>query len=450
MGSTASGTYKSQSNQSWYAAGPELQGYRRIVAILILLIALLYGFNVFGNLRLNGDAITLLSSALSDSQGQGRIFHGEPTVYPPGYPFIVELQLMTGVASSYTLMLFGWIMLLVGVASFVLLLRIGFDLSWVVSLLFGALLMLNWVFVKHTPLPLTDIPYFGTAFLSLWVIERARTARGDGTALSMFILGWALVFASIGLRRVGIVLLPVWVGALATRPGWCQRLIAAPLLRQTMIGVALVVAIGALLAWFLRTATLSDYGTHFASGVVGGVVHIVIQALVLHTGEAGEVILNLPGAKAPPLMGVVFVIVGAIGISVASIGLVRRRRLGVAEIYCLAYVAILLAWPNPDPRLLIPIIPFLFVYAFIGTENLGLGAWQNRLLVSWGMLYTLAGLAALFYSARIAFAGKEFPVLYGDGYLRPTYCDYLKACPVEDPLAIDSDALKLLETFQGR
>ena len=104
--------------------------------------------------------------------------------------------------------------------------------------------------MKHTPLPITDIPYFGTAFLSLWVIERARTARGDGTALSMFLVGWLLVFASIGIRRVGISLLPVWIAALATRPGWFQRLTAASGLMQTMIAVVLLMAIGALLAWF--------------------------------------------------------------------------------------------------------------------------------------------------------------------------------------------------------
>jgi hypothetical protein len=428
-------------------AGADIERYRYLLALFILLLASLYGLNVFGNLRLNTDAVTILSSALSDSRGSGRIFHGEPTVYPPGYPFIVELQLMAGISSSYTLVLFNWLLLLVGVASFVLLLRTAFGLSSSIALLFGCLVMLNWIFVKHAPLPITDIPYFGVAFLSLWVIERARGAKSDGTAFFMFLLGWLLVFACIGIRRVGISLVPVWIAALATRPGWFHRVTASSRWMQTIIAVVLLVPICVLLAWFWETVTLRDY---HGSPSVSGVLVNTIRALLLHTRGAGEVILNLPRSKLPPSMGVAFLIIGAIAIALASIGLVRHRRLGVIEIYCLAYAAIMLAWPASDPRTLIPIVPFLFVYAFNGTESLGLGQWHNRLLVAWAILYTVAGLAALFFSARITFAGKEFPVVYGDWHLRPTYCAFLKTCPVENPLAIDSDALELLETFQVR
>ena len=323
------------------AAGAGLEGYCRILAILITLVALLYVMNAFGNLRLNTDAVTLLSSAISSTQGSGRVFHGHPTVSPPGYPFIVELQLMAGIASSYTIILFNCMLLLVGVASFMLLLRTSFGFSCGVSLLFGGLVMLNWVFVKHTPLPVTDIPYFGMALLSLFVIERARTARDDPTALSMFLLGFVLVAASISIRRVGITLLPVWVAALASRPGWFQRLIAAPRLMQTIIAVVLLTGIGVLFAWFLGTVTLSDYpGISSANALFGE----VIPTLEKRALEVGEVILNLPRSKFPSSTGVVFMIVGGIVIALVFIGLMRRRSLGVVEVYCLAYAAIVMAW----------------------------------------------------------------------------------------------------------
>ena len=415
------------------------------LALLLLLLVLLYGLNAFGNLRLNNDAIALLSSAVSSAQGSGQVFRGHSTVFPPGYPFLVELQLRSGIASSYSLVLLNSVFLWVGVVCFVLLLRTSFSLSAPVSLLFGAFVMLNWIIIKHTPLPLTDIPYFGLALLSLWVMERARTARMDGVALSLFLLGGLLIFASIGVRRVGISLLPVWIAALATRRDWVERLLSAPRLVQIAVAVALLVAIGTLGAWFYSTATLRDYPA--LSEYFAYTIHNPMSVPVLRASEAGEAVLNIPKAKMPlPI----FVLFGAIAVVLSLIGLLQRRRLGLIETYFLAYAAILIVWPWPDPRYLIPIIPFLLVYAFIGTASIGLGSWRGATLVAWGMLYTMAGAAALFYSARITFSGQEFALLYGDGTLQPTYCYFLKTCPVENPLAVNADALTVLEFFQGK
>src|SRR4249920_1482505 len=99
------------------AARARLEGYSPILATLITTVAFLYVMNAFGNLRLNGDAVTLLSSAISSAQGSGRVFHGHPTVYPPGYPFIVEVLLRLRIASSYTIVLVNCVLLSIGVTS---------------------------------------------------------------------------------------------------------------------------------------------------------------------------------------------------------------------------------------------------------------------------------------------------------------------------------------------
>jgi hypothetical protein len=419
-----------------------------ILAVFVVLIALLYGMNAFGNLRLNTDVVALLSSAISRAQGIGQIFHGRPTVFPPGYPFIVELQLRMGIASSYSLILFNWMLLLVGIGSFVLLLRTSFGFSWALSLVFAIFVMLNWAIVKHAPLSTTDIPYFGISLLSLLIIERARIAKDDPTAISMFLFAFALVAASIGIRRVGVALLPVWVAALATRPGWFQRLIAAPRLMQIIPVVVVLAGMVVLLVWFLSTVTLRDYPESSTNALFARVIMSIEQ----RAREVGEVILNLPWRRIPSRTGGIFMIIGGIVVALALTGLVRRRRVGVVEVYCLAYAAIILAWwaPVGEPRLIIPIIPFLFVYAFLGTASIDLARWENGLLVVWAIVYAAGGIAALYYSARLTSAAEQFPALYGSGYYRATYCHFLKACPLDDARALDFDALRVLETFQGK
>lgn len=420
--------------------------YLQALTGFIFVVAFIYLLNVFGTLRLNGDAIILLSAALSSMDGGGRLFHGQPILYPPGYPFMVELLLATGAASQVTLVLLNLVFLLIGLACFVLLLRACFGFSQTSSIFFAGLVMLNWAYVKHTPLPLTDMPFFGIAFLSLWVIERARTARSDHMALRLFFLGWILILTAIGIRRVGISLAPVWIAALATRPGWRQRMACASGRMKVLIIGILLPAFGALIAWFFATSTLQDYPETLSAGGVG---QGVITSLLLRATEAGEVILNIPGAKIPAVWGNLLVIAGASAFALALAGLVRRWTLGVCEIYSLSYAAIMIAWPLSDSRLLIPVIPFLLAYAFIGAQSLGRGPWIGRLCVGWVILYAAAGLAALLYSARITFSGPHFPMFYGDGALRPTYCAFLKSCPVESPPAINSDALRILETFQS-
>jgi hypothetical protein len=428
--------------------GTELDGRLAILASVMLFVALLYAMNAFGTLRLNTDAVTLLSSAISQVEGGGRVFQGRPTVFPPGYAFLVELQLRAGIASSFTLILLNWLLLLIGVGSFVLLLRTSFGFSWTASLLFAVIVMLNWVFIKHTPLPTTDIPYFGLAILSLLVIERARNTSDDKAALSMFLLAFLLVAVSISIRRVGISLLPVWIAGVASRPGWFHRLIAAPRSLQAIITVVVLIGIAVLLAWFFGNVTLRDYPDSSKTALLGRAIMSVEQRSL----EVGEVMLNLPWRRIPTRAGGIFMIVGGFVAALVFIGLLRRRTLGVVEIYCLTYVTIIMAWWSPvgEPRLLIPVIPFVFVYAFIAMEGISIGRWTNRLLVAWALVYALGGGAALFYSARLTLAGMEFPYLYGRGYYRATYCHFLKTCPVEDARAIDLDAVKVLETFHAK
>jgi hypothetical protein len=164
--------------------------------------------------------------------------------------------------------------------------------------------------------------------------------------------------------------------------------------------------------------------------------------------ELGEAFINVPSGRVLPLMRLCLMIAGSVALAMAAIGMTKRG-FGLIEVYCLAYGAVILVWPYSDPRFLIPLVPFLMVYAFIGTGGLGVGQWRRRLIAAWAVFYISAGVASLYYSAEITFAGEKFPLLYGDGSLRPTYCYFLRACPVESH-TINPHALKLLETFQTR
>ena len=106
-------------------------------------------------------------------------------------------------------------------------------------------------------------------------------------------------------------------------------------------------------------------------------------------------------------MRFIFVIVGMVAVAVAGIGLARRG-VGVTEVYCGVVPVVVGLAVFGTPQFVIPIIPFLLVYAFIGTASLGLGRWRGPLVMAWAVLYLTAGLGALMYSAKITLLAIPF------------------------------------------
>ncbi|MGO9985663.1 MAG: hypothetical protein ACLPIX_15830 [Rhodomicrobium sp.] len=424
-----------------------------VAAFVFVTLAASLFINAFGTLRLNTDAITILGQTLSELDGQGRLFHGQQTVFPPGLPLLVKTLTLAGAASAFTLVLMNLSFLLAGVAAFFGLCRSCFpSVPSTIALTISVLTLMSWVVIKHAPIPLTDAPYFGVAVLSLFTIETARRNTRGSRAILLFLAAFALIFAAIATRRVGIALVPPLLGGALLWTGgrwWTSKF---GLLTRLGAGALLTAGIILLILWWMSTSTLSDYSE--APAGQGDLFSSVLSALRFRLTELAEVTINVPASKIPHSLTIVFTAVGMALAGLLTTGMFKHIKsnagLGISDIYCLGYGAIMVAWPYSDPRFLLPVIPFILLYIYLGFTSLVRPGIAWPVLAGWAAVFCTVGIAAHLYSARITLSGPAFPQVYGDGSLRDTYCLHLRTCISYDASKVNQDALRLLQTFDPR
>src|SRR5262245_45619549 len=88
----------------------------KLRALLVLLTILAIGFllQTFTPLRINTDAVTLMSMAESAAHGRGFLDDGERSVFPPGYPAILAVLLKLGLAHSWIIVSLNMVFLSLG------------------------------------------------------------------------------------------------------------------------------------------------------------------------------------------------------------------------------------------------------------------------------------------------------------------------------------------------
>jgi hypothetical protein len=415
-----------------------------LLAIFLALLAFAHSVQLVGPLRLNTDAVTTLSMALSNAEGHGFLEDGAPTVISPGYPWLLSILLQLGFVSSAGLVALNFICLIVGLLCVVLVIHPKLGLDRGQSLLLVCLTLCSWVVIKHVPIPLTDIPFFALSLLSVALMEKARNNASDRAAVAWFILSWMAVLAAIATRRIGIALLPALIWAIAGRwksiaPSWSWK--------EWFVSLSSVLCASAItLAWTKSLVTLGDTPS---LGTAGAGIKLLINNMEFRALEFGEISLNFPATKAPFWLRPLFLVVGTAAFVLMISGLFVRKSLDPIDVYVAAYVCIMLGWPYPDSRFWIPVLPLVLTYWLIWLTHRA-ETWRHLCALCFVCLYVFAGLGALVYSSQISLAGNRFPDRYGDGYLRSTYCVFLKACG--ENLVIDEHdkALKLLRVFSQR
>ena len=113
---------------------------------------------------------------------------------------------------------------------------------------------------------------------------------------------------------------------------------------------------------------------------------------------------HVPNDVRPLLAGA-----GALLIAVVAIGVNRRRRLGVLEVYGLSVAFVLVVWPQDTPRLWIPALPILVGYAIIGAQALARRQVVRLALALYVLTFAASGTLVLGNSVRISLSGSDFP-----------------------------------------
>jgi len=86
----------------------------RAATVLLAILAFAFVLQIFTPLRLNTDAVTLLSMAESAAHGGAFLEDGERTVFPTGYPALLSVLLRLGLAHSWVIVSLNMVFLFLG------------------------------------------------------------------------------------------------------------------------------------------------------------------------------------------------------------------------------------------------------------------------------------------------------------------------------------------------
>jgi len=406
---------------------------------ILAAVCLLYIVQLWTPLRLNGDSIELLSMASSAADGHGFLDHGRKTHYPLGYPAMVVCLERVGAARPWGFVGLNALSLFIGFASSYYVVRRYFQLSskWaMMTLLFTAL---SFALIKHFTLPLTDVPFFGMSMVAVALIVRAE--KESGTSYYIFLTSALLASTAAALiRPIAIALLP----SLAWSLGAYFRLSEMLRAKQRWIPIVL----SALSAVLISVSVMLLHTKYVQEGLFllahQGLPHAIRNVLLYRLHEIGELFLNAPAGKLGSLSILVWLF-SAIAIAVL-LPCVRHCRVGVAEIYLATYLFILLLWPYSDTRFWTPVLPLIFAALFSLLRPWTFTGWRKQASLLYSAAYMLMGLAALAYSTRITFSGREFPRRYGDESIRSTY-EVFYSDPKADRSRFNGPALEVLQRY---
>ncbi len=423
-------------------AGTADRVLRLTAAALAAGFCLGYGLQIASPLRLNTDAITLLSMAESASDGHGFT----DTQFPIGYPAIVVALEKAGVATGCGLVGLNVAALATALACFYWLFRRRLGMSARAAMLVCLLALGSWILIKHVTLPLTDVPFMAAAAVAAVLMATAEAAQGRKKIA--FLLSAVLVCGlAISIRTIGIALIPAWAWA-AGGKNLASRLIAKPAFTVSLVGLGT----GTMILGCYELGQ-TDYFLQFTTAVNRhNAIGVLADNGLRHLQEFAEIGLNVPISLVHALPRFAILGCGCGMLALYSIGLWSRRgSFGSLDVLAVAYSLIVLVWPFYDPRFWLPVIPLLAAYVFLGCKPLA-GALRGRRFLSilatiYCGLFLAFGALAMAYSIRITFAGGQFPQRFGNGALTPTYRAALGQ-PYESE-KINADALRLLRRYDA-
>jgi hypothetical protein len=350
------------------------------------------------------------------TDGKPYLLNGSRPLFPIGVPLIYSLLERAGIAGSFA---FG----LLNLAC----MCIAAHATWVICRVLkicrtnrAAIILIsfsNFVFIKHTVLPLTDIPYLMVSLGCCALLELVPGQQRGRKAL-LFLLALLFMAAAMLVRRVGVALIPAVLYAMLpdgrhlASTSFSRFTGKARLSLIACAGLAILSVAAVASRWILY---MPDFRFR------GSLREAVVRQMSMRLTDFGELLINAPASKLGRLHPAIFP-AGLLLTVLICVGLWRaRRELHPTHVYILAYLAVLAIWPFMDARFWIPVLPLITILVFQAIMPSSHPRIANRLAGAYLAFYTVTVLAALAYTTRITFAGPRFPELYGDQSARNCY-----------------------------
>jgi hypothetical protein len=411
------------------------------IGVLVLLAAI-YFFQIVTPLRLHPDAVILLSLAESFEHGHGFLFHGQPTVFPPGYPILIATLMRLHIAHVWILVGISMACLVSGLLAVRPLLETFYS-NRSSALTVCILTLLSFVVIKYSTMPLTDTCFFGVAMGCLAVLNSLASRLTIQKIASSLLL----LIIAISLRRIGLILIPVFLWAIVGQPQ-IKRSVAHRSARWKIAGLAMAAAITALVAWEIyNTSTLRDFTASLGGH---GVLEPISRLLDYRLKELGEIIVNWPAPALSPRVQNLLPYAGFLTLLLVLGGVIaRRKQFNVADIFFISYALVILVWPFYDPRFWLPVMPLLIAYAGLSMKQMAKTGIAEYFVGGYLVWFVVMGLVTLASSIRISVSGSRIGDVYTEEVYHETYCaaGYCKG-GFDSTQVVDPDGLHLLRTFK--
>jgi hypothetical protein len=345
-------------------------------ALLLLVLTLILGSEqmVKGVTGVYHDDGIYVSTAKALAEGQGYRLINLPdtpaqTKYPPMYSIFLALIWMICPTFPDNLVLMQWFTLSCGGAfaglAYIYLVRFGY-VSRGVAAASAVITISATQFLYFSTLVLSDIPFALVTTVVLWRLEKQEEGF-FGSKKTQFLLGGLLSLPFLT-RTIGILFLPLAFYRMLAR----RRPIA-----WSMVGCALF-----LLPWFLWIMSVfrwnstgstsmyyTDYLTWWYTYLKPAFIYVPLWNLLyvaLGSANIGVVLFNTNLFS--PVWALPFV--ALLGLVIWGFVVTDMLKGRILPIFLAGYLLILLVWPWPPGRFLIPILPFLVAYFFHGMEKI--------------------------------------------------------------------------------
>jgi MFS family permease len=380
-------------------------------AISVGIVAAVYLLQAATPLRLDDDSVDYLrmAAAMTDH----RIVPALPL--PIGYPVILSALERAGLGSSTYFVLANCLFLGLGLYAVWGLLA---DYPAKVRNATVLLTLLAFPVVKSVAIALPEAAFFGVSLLAIRMISAGAAALSSKRGF-LLAMAFVSVAAAIGIRTIGVALLPslTWVcvsSGVARDREKQQSRARAWVLMTLLVAVAILAAVVRSEPFFAYQDWLRGYYLQ------ADVARQIGKRIVVVLWGWGEIVLNLPFSRFRE-MQLGFVAVGiasliALGIAVRKV----RRPLTPVRLYLLTYGLVIAVWPNPSPRLWMPVIPLLIAEIGLLVSRLPNMRWKTALVGAYSVWFALTGITAIAYTTRISLSGANFQKVYGRNGGMPT------------------------------
>jgi hypothetical protein len=418
------------------------------IKLTLLSLSILYLLQLASPLRLNYDAIIFISLAESFINGQGFLYHGLPTHFPPGYPALLSFLDFIGLGYSWGFIATNLAFLAVGNIMLFYICNKKFSFNKAVSYVIIVFALFSWVIIKHVAIPLSDLPFYGLSMVAIALLSYAESAKENRTLF--FLSGVLLAGLAITVRTIGIAIYAALILQVLYKKFQAERFLTFNFFKNhILIFIFLSAAATSTIILVVNSKyfgeALQAYYSH------GGFLKGILMLWGVRLRELGELFINIPITKIPGKLAPIIPFIG-----LAFLGMLiyifynRRNKLLLVDYYIVSYLLIIFFWPYKDPRFWLPIMPLLICEIAFLAKKMNISRLLEATFCTYLIIFSLMGMLALGYSTRLSLSGPRFPDYYSDDYrLRNAYRIFLSKEDQPKECSANEEALHLLQRFNN-